>query len=101
MRTPARRTMSAPEIELLAEILRGAPRLEGAACRDQPRLFDPRGDGEDAEVAAARHQQAVGLCRRCPSLDACREWVASLPRSHRPAGIIAAQNITDSRSKTA
>ena len=38
---------------------------------------------------AARRRLAVGVCRACPALTACTQWVDALPPSARPHGIVA------------
>jgi hypothetical protein len=66
--------------ELLAA-MGSAPKLTGAACRGHHELFD-NGD----------HQaQALALCRECPALHDCTQWLAGLPRSRRPHGVVAGQ----------
>ncbi|WP_326548705.1 hypothetical protein QGN32_11625 [Mycolicibacterium sp. ND9-15] len=68
-------------LTLTATVLHGTPRLEGAACRDRPWLFD-------ADDAASR-DAALRLCQRCPSLTDCAAWVRSLPYASRPPGVVA------------
>lgn len=75
--------------ESLIASLAGAPALVGARCRGRGHLFDVAERGEDPEVVAARHNQAVGLCQHCPALDRCRAWVNGLPRTKRPEGVVA------------
>jgi WhiB family redox-sensing transcriptional regulator len=70
-----------PWLLLIAEVVRRAPRLPGALCTGRPELFD----GDDT----AAREAAAALCRACPSLAACRQWVRSLPRSSRPPGVVA------------
>jgi hypothetical protein len=53
--------------------------LPGAKCRHKHHLFDGAEPGEDPDSAAARHNQALGLCHHCPALDRCRDWFDSLP----------------------
>ncbi len=77
--------------ESLLSALAGVPVLPGARCRGRHALFDPRGEGEPADAAEARHRQALGLCQRCPALPECQRWVESLPPRHRPFGVIAGQ----------
>lgn len=58
-----------PELDLIAAILRGLPKL-GGACKDLPaHIFD--GDSE-ADVAPA-----LDICDACPVRATCREWVES------------------------
>jgi WhiB family redox-sensing transcriptional regulator len=66
--------------ELVGKILRGVPRLPGAACRDHPELFN----SDDADDQGA----AVAICRVCPALPQCRAWVSALPRACRPIGVV-------------
>lgn len=64
--------------DLLAALV-NVPRLDGAACTDDPPLFD------DERRASA----AVAVCNGCPALEACRAWVNNLPPSKRPHGVVA------------
>lgn len=83
----------------LAGALAGAPSLPGAKCRGRAHLFDPAATSEPTEVVAQRHAQALGLCQRCPALDACTEWVSSLRPSRRPPGVVAGKVITPMKSR--
>lgn len=59
-------------VALLAEVLRGAPRLQGAVCTRK------RGHFAEAETGnRVRVHECISLCRRCPALDACRAWAAN------------------------
>ena len=80
--------MSALLVDLLAA-LAGAPALPGARCRGRPHLFDPAGAAEAEASVADRHRQAVGLCAACPSLNRCAAWLASLPPTEQPPGVVA------------
>ncbi|WP_454162876.1 WhiB family transcriptional regulator [Gordonia iterans] len=73
----------------LAELLADQPDLTEAACRGQWALFDPAGEDEDLEQAAARQHRAANLCRSCPTLAACRDWSDRIPPKHRPPGVLA------------
>lgn len=86
-----------PLEQLLAELAAGIPDLPGAACRGRHQLFDPPGEGvlRDEPAEVARRQAAITICNRCPVLDACAVWVASLPRRQRPVGVIAGCVITE------
>lgn len=65
-------------VALLAEVLRGTPRLDGALCRNRPEQFDcDDGAGVD---------RARSLCERCPSLSACRDWST---RERELVGVVA------------
>lgn len=75
--------------EGILSALAGVPILRGARCRGRHELFDPQAEGEFAEVAEARHVQAVWICEACPALADCRAWVDSLPPRDRPLGVTA------------
>ena len=69
-------------IQLLTEIVPGAPSLPGAACRRRHELFDPatgRRGPEDHEQDQQRFELAAGLCRTCPVRSACPESLFSRP----------------------
>lgn len=95
--TPRRRPLPppTPEINLLCEILRGAPRLAGAACRDHRDLFDAaqaNGRGHSARRLADARAAAIRVCsERCPAFDQCAAWLDTLPRRQRPSGVVAGQ----------
>ena len=60
-------------IQLLTEIVRGAPSLPGAACRGRYELFDTV-PGRDPERHAQQRQRlelAAELCRGCPARPGC------------------------------
>jgi hypothetical protein len=79
-------------VSLLADILRGTPRLENAACVGRwPGLFDPpaRGETLDHPDVEYRHGIAVGICNTCVCRVECGRFVDSLPVSKRPAGVVA------------
>jgi hypothetical protein len=57
--------------ELLAEVLRGTPKLPGALCVKVPTIMD----GTDDETIAL----ALKVCSRCPCRQRCAAWAASLP----------------------
>ncbi len=82
--------------DLLAALV-GAPALPGAKCRGRAHLFDPAERGEDPDLTEYRHQHALTLCRTCTALASCGEWVDSLPKSKKPAGVIAGRIRTVSR----
>ncbi len=59
-------------VALLTEVLRGAPRLDGALCTGK------RGHFIEAETGnRVRVQECIALCRRCPALEACQRWASS------------------------
>jgi WhiB family redox-sensing transcriptional regulator len=72
----------------LLDALGGMPALPGARCVGHHALFDPAHQGE-GPAAEDRHRQALRLCAACPALDACHEWMRSLPARQRPDGVIA------------
>jgi hypothetical protein len=79
-------------VDLLADILRGVPRLENAACVGRwPGLFDPPGQGEslDHPDVAYRHRIATSICHSCDCIRDCARWVDSLPANRRPGGVVA------------
>ena len=80
--------MSALLVDLLAA-LAGAPALPGARCRGRPHLFDPARPAEAEASVADRHRQALALCAACPSLNRCAAWLASLPPTEQPPGVVA------------
>lgn len=71
--------------ELLAAILRGQPKLDGAACIGHAALFDPPADREPFADVEHRHTQALALCHSCPCRDECRAWRDSQPSAARSA----------------
>jgi hypothetical protein len=66
-----------------------APSLPGARCRGKHHLFDEAASGEDSATVAARHNQALGLCSRCPSRSRCEAWFLELRPRKRPVAVIA------------
>lgn len=54
-----------------------------AACHDLWELMDPP-EGERTEYA---RRAALAVCRSCPVLAECREWVVALPASADPGGV--------------
>lgn len=76
-------------VEELFASLAGAPALPGARCRHRGALFDAAERGEDPKAVRARHNQALGLCQRCPALDGCKQWFDGLPVRKRPSGVVA------------
>lgn len=85
------RLVDPPWIEFAKRVLADTPNLSGAACIGRHALFDEQAheDGETAEAAARRHQDAAALCRRCPVRAACRTaWVDTPGVRHRPNGVV-------------
>ena len=77
-------------IRALSKILDRSARLPEAACAGRPELFDPSGEHEPRPSVIRRHEAAVRLCRfTCPALTECELWFDQLPRSQRPAGVVA------------
>jgi|GEM_PF-3489846 len=70
--------------DAITALLAGVPRLPGASCHGDSRTFDlePDADREDVDYA-------IEICKACPALTACREWVRSLPPEQRPSGVVA------------
>lgn len=82
-------------IDLLAVILRGAPRLDGL-CRNRHHIFDAeQGDQADREYA---QRCAVELCQQCPALTACREWAGT---QNHLSGVVAGQIRNHQERRTA
>jgi hypothetical protein len=65
----------------ILDAIAAAPDLRGL-CAWQWDLFDQVDD-------PAAVEQAIGLCRQCPVLAQCAQWVASLPPRRRPVGVVA------------
>jgi len=83
---------AAPDwVALLEKVLTGAPALPGARCRGRTHIFDGAAPDENPDTTAARHAQAVSLCRHCPSLTRCESWFLDLKPSNRPTGVVAGQ----------
>ncbi|CPR12430.1 Transcriptional regulator WhiB [Mycobacterium bohemicum DSM 44277] len=70
----------------LTAVVGDIPPLPGAACKGQPTLFDLEPGADTAAIEAA-----AAVCRSCPALQACAEWVASTPPRRRPSGVVAGQ----------
>lgn len=58
-------------LALVAQIIEGSPKLDGARCAELPGMFDARDVGESRSSVEERHRLAVGLCHACPVLAAC------------------------------
>lgn len=74
---------------LLAEILRGTPRLPLALCRGDAYVFHLSADEADLEHRAMATSAALRLCQACPELTACRTWLDGEPASRRPPEVTA------------
>ncbi|OBY30053.1 WhiB family transcriptional regulator [Mycolicibacter kumamotonensis] len=71
MNHPARVVPEPGVVGLLAAVLTGVPRLDGAAC------IGARGRFYEAETGnVVRVRECVSVCGRCPALAECREWAA-------------------------
>lgn len=93
MRTPKREANESPAERLLAAILAGTGGLEGAACRGDHALFDPRDHDHDETPVQAyeRHTGALRICQRCPVIDRCRVWAESESTHGGARGVLAGQ----------
>lgn len=70
------------QLDRLLAAIGAAPDLERGLCAWQWDLFDNTED-------PAAVEQAVELCRQCPALNRCSDWLAGLPPRRRPIGVIA------------
>lgn len=70
--------------DIYATVLRGAPRLDGAACVGHHETMD---EYDDPGIILA----AKAICDQCGARAACREFVESLPPTHRPFGTTAGE----------
>jgi hypothetical protein len=75
--------------DLVAELLVGTPHMPDAVCAGHAELFDPPEPSTGHTDTHERIRFALKLCRRCPELAACRNWLNSLPPNRRPSGIVA------------
>ena len=78
--------------ETLNALIRDIPPLRDAACRDRTEVFDVR-DGRDHKAI----QQAQAICRECPVLQRCTEWLDGLPKFRRPSGVVAGRFVPPPR----
>jgi hypothetical protein len=91
-------------VVLLSEVLRGTPKLEGAACVGRwPGLWDPPAQGEsyDHPDVQYRHNLALEICESCPCLSECAGAIDTLPVSKRPAGVVAGRIGPSARTESA
>jgi hypothetical protein len=66
------------------------PALPGALCRGQSELWDePPQHDRDPVGTTERLSYALRCCQRCPALNPCRTWYATLPARRRPPGVVA------------
>ncbi|GAB3019566.1 WhiB family transcriptional regulator [Mycobacterium bourgelatii] len=82
--TPWAAQPPAATLAALAAAVADIPPLDGAACRGRPDLFDLDPGAEPEQV---EHAQAI--CRTCPALRRCAEWLAATPPPRRPCGVVA------------
>ena len=83
--------------QLLWRVRDGTPGLDGAACTGRGALFDPIEPDEHPDDAEYRTTAAAQLCRTCPALVDCAQWIDSLPAARRPAGTIAGRRAPRTR----
>ena len=75
---------------LLTGLGAGVPELRGARCAGSPQVWDPQGEGEDVDDWRYRRDAARRLCRGCPALQACGEWLDSIDDpEQKPLGVVA------------
>ena len=61
-------------------------RAGGALCIGRWAVWDPPADAEDFDYTTAAAQRE---CQRCPMLQACGDWLQTLPPYARPFGVTA------------
>lgn len=81
-------------------LLAGIPALPDARCRGRAALFEAtiavrHGGPARAELENAR-REALTLCHACPALALCRSWLAAMPATRRPRGVVAGVVVTAS-----
>jgi WhiB family redox-sensing transcriptional regulator len=75
--------------ELLDDLAR-VPHLPGARCRGQSELFDRTVGGAAPRIEVMRaRREALRVCRDCPALQACADWVDTIPPFLRPRSVVA------------
>ena len=75
----------------LLDALALAPRLTDPACAGQWPLFDVAAGGRNlprTKVIQAQ-RDALAVCRACPALAECRDWINTVPPNRRPSGVVA------------
>jgi hypothetical protein len=90
--TPWVANTPAAAIAGIAALLSGIPALPDASCRGIPKTFD-LGAADDP----ARVEQAKAICRSCPALERCRDWIDRTPPSLRPSGVVAGRLVAPPR----
>jgi len=83
--------------DLLAELEATVPRLPGAACVGHHELFDLLPAGTRNPDYWEQTAAALQLCRGCPALQACKQWLVSLASAARPSGVVAGMTATEIR----
>lgn len=78
--------------------LAGLPRFDSPACTDHIWLYDEAVGDRNPGVATAEtsfaRRTCIEICGSCESLQPCREWLLSLPKSKRPLGVCGGLVIT-------
>lgn len=69
---------------ILSALATGFPQLPFALCRGEWQLIDRTTEGDPAAIAAA-----LDLCRACPELQPCADWLDGLLPRDRPDGVCA------------
>ena len=77
------------DLEGFGSLAANTPDLSDGHCVGLWSIFDPLRDGETADSVTARHDIAKTLCKRCPVLDECRQWCASIRQADKPSGVTA------------
>ncbi|BDB43852.1 MULTISPECIES: hypothetical protein [Mycobacterium] len=78
-----RRVARVSPVESISSVLGEIPRLDRANCKGRADVWD------EEDPTSWRVRQAMAGCRTCPALRDCSDWLASLPRSQRPPGVVA------------
>ncbi|BCP02035.1 hypothetical protein MINTM018_48040 [Mycobacterium intracellulare] len=84
--------------EHMTELVGEIPDLRGARCKGMAQLYEQtiatnRDGGPTREETDAARETALRICAACPSLAPCRAYIAALPKSRRPLGVVAGQVI--------
>ncbi len=87
-----------PDWQTMRALLAGVPDLPGARCKGSADLFEATVAEHDKTATRSEVQQsravALRICAACPARTACGDWLASLPLSRRPRGVVAGEVIT-------
>ena len=76
------------DLDALLAAIHAAPNLTGARCAGRSQLWDEQPRTAKGELNEAR---AIRQCRGCPALRDCAAWLATLPPSARPFGVVAGE----------